>query len=92
MHYYQPIWTLVGAGAKSVASSGRPTSSVIPSGVTWVKSKVAECDPEKNTVHTDSGKKVCNNAKVINYASNMFQSMCKSSDFLHSLVEKGNET
>ncbi|XP_008288998.1 sulfide:quinone oxidoreductase, mitochondrial-like, partial [Stegastes partitus] len=28
MHYYQPIWTLVGAGAKSVASSGRPTASV----------------------------------------------------------------
>uniref|UniRef100_A0A3B4Z3T3 Sulfide:quinone oxidoreductase, mitochondrial n=1 Tax=Stegastes partitus TaxID=144197 RepID=A0A3B4Z3T3_9TELE len=28
MHYYQPIWTLVGAGAKSVASSGRPTASI----------------------------------------------------------------
>lgn len=60
MHYYQPIWTLVGAGAKSVASSGRSTASVIPSGVTWVKSKVAEFDPENNTVHTDSGKKVWN--------------------------------
>ncbi|XP_043084499.1 sulfide:quinone oxidoreductase, mitochondrial isoform X1 [Puntigrus tetrazona] len=58
MHYYQPIWTLVGAGAKSVASSGRSTASVIPSGVTWVKSKVAEFDPENNTVRTDSGKKI----------------------------------
>lgn len=57
-HYYQPIWTLVGAGAKTVASSGRSTASVIPSGVTWVKSKVAELDPENNTVHTDSGKKI----------------------------------
>ncbi|XP_067235842.1 sulfide:quinone oxidoreductase, mitochondrial isoform X2 [Chanodichthys erythropterus] len=58
MHYYQPIWTLVGAGAKTVASSGRSTASVIPSGVTWVKSKVAEFDPENNTVQTDSGKKI----------------------------------
>uniref|UniRef100_A0A8C2GE54 Sulfide:quinone oxidoreductase, mitochondrial n=1 Tax=Cyprinus carpio TaxID=7962 RepID=A0A8C2GE54_CYPCA len=58
VHYYQPIWTLVGAGAKSVASSGRPTASVIPSGVTWVKSKAAEFDPKNNTVHTDSGKKI----------------------------------
>ncbi|XP_016133228.1 sulfide:quinone oxidoreductase, mitochondrial-like isoform X3 [Sinocyclocheilus grahami] len=58
VHYYQPIWTLVGAGAKSVASSGRSTASVIPSGVTWVKSKVAEFDPKNNTVHTDSGKKI----------------------------------
>lgn len=59
MHYYQPIWTLVGAGAKTVASSGRPTASVIPSGVTWVKSKVQEINPDKNTVRTDDGTEVC---------------------------------
>ncbi|XP_051976157.1 sulfide:quinone oxidoreductase, mitochondrial-like [Xyrauchen texanus] len=58
MHYYQPIWTLVGAGAKNVASSGRSTASVIPSGVMWVKSKVAEFDSQNNTVWMDSGKKI----------------------------------
>ena len=59
MHYYQPIWTLVGAGAKTVASSGRPTASVMPSGVKWVKSKVQEINPDTNTVHTDDGTEVC---------------------------------
>lgn len=59
MHYYQPIWTLVGAGAKTVASSGRPTASVMPSGVKWVKSKVQEINPDKNTVCTDDGTEVC---------------------------------
>lgn len=58
MHYYQPIWTLVGAGAKSLASSGRPTASVMPSGVKWVKSKVQEINPEMNTVSTDDGTEV----------------------------------
>ena len=58
MHYYQPIWTLVGAGAKSVESSGRPTASVIPSGVKWVKSRVTEVNPDTNSVRTDSGKEV----------------------------------
>ncbi|XP_076026871.1 sulfide:quinone oxidoreductase, mitochondrial [Genypterus blacodes] len=58
MHYYQPIWTLVGAGAKSVASSGRTTASVMPSGVKWVKSKVQEINPETNTVRTDSGSEI----------------------------------
>ncbi|XP_051978593.1 sulfide:quinone oxidoreductase, mitochondrial-like [Xyrauchen texanus] len=58
MHYYQPIWTLVGAGAKNVASSGRTTTSVIPTGVRWVESKVAEFDPQNNTVYTDSGNKI----------------------------------
>ncbi|XP_035646053.1 sulfide:quinone oxidoreductase, mitochondrial isoform X2 [Oncorhynchus keta] len=58
MHYYQPIWTLVGAGVKSVASSGRPTASVIPPGVKWVKSNVREIDPDTNTVRTDNGMEI----------------------------------
>ncbi|CAJ1056452.1 sulfide:quinone oxidoreductase%2C mitochondrial-like [Xyrichtys novacula] len=57
-HYYQPIWTLVGAGAKTVASSGRSTASVIPSGVKWVKSKVQEINPDTNTVRTDDGHEI----------------------------------
>uniref|UniRef100_A0A665WXX3 FAD/NAD(P)-binding domain-containing protein n=2 Tax=Echeneis naucrates TaxID=173247 RepID=A0A665WXX3_ECHNA len=55
MHYYQPIWTLVGAGAKTAASSGRTTASVMPSGVKWVKSKVQEINPDTSTVRTDDG-------------------------------------
>lgn len=58
MHYYQPIWTLVGAGAKKVSSSGRPTASVMPSGVKWVKSKVQEINPDSNTVSTEDGTEV----------------------------------
>ena len=58
MHYYQPIWTLVGAGAKGVASSGRPTASVVPSGVKWVRSKVQEINPDTNTVRTGNGMEV----------------------------------
>ncbi|XP_034060863.1 sulfide:quinone oxidoreductase, mitochondrial isoform X1 [Gymnodraco acuticeps] len=58
MHYYQPIWTLVGAGAKTLTSSGRSTASVMPSGVKWVKSKVQEINPDKNTVLTDDGTEI----------------------------------
>ncbi|XP_061577594.1 sulfide:quinone oxidoreductase, mitochondrial [Cololabis saira] len=58
MHYYQPIWTLVGAGAKTVASSGRPTASVMPSGVKWVKTKVQEINPDTNTVRTEDGTEI----------------------------------
>ncbi|XP_028814423.1 sulfide:quinone oxidoreductase, mitochondrial isoform X2 [Denticeps clupeoides] len=58
MHYYQPMWTLVGAGAKSVGASGRPTASVMPSGVKWLKSRVAELNPDKNSVCIDSGTEV----------------------------------
>ncbi|XP_014025721.2 sulfide:quinone oxidoreductase, mitochondrial isoform X1 [Salmo salar] len=58
MHYYQPIWTLVGAGAKGVASSGRPTASVVPSGVKWVRSRVQEINPDTNTVRTGNGMEI----------------------------------
>lgn len=58
MHYYQPIWTLVGAGAKRLATSGRPTASVMPSGVKWIKSKVQGFDPENNCIRIDDGREI----------------------------------
>ncbi|XP_036910446.1 sulfide:quinone oxidoreductase, mitochondrial [Sturnira hondurensis] len=57
-HFYQPIWTLVGAGAKQLSSSGRPTASVIPSGVEWIKARVVELNPDKNCIRTDNGKEI----------------------------------
>ncbi|XP_049638451.1 sulfide:quinone oxidoreductase, mitochondrial isoform X2 [Suncus etruscus] len=57
-HFYQPIWTLVGAGAKQLSSSGRPTASVIPSGIEWIKDRVIEFNPDKNCIRTDTGKEI----------------------------------
>lgn len=52
------MWTLVGAGAKTVSASARSTASVMPSGVKWVKSTVMKIDPKNNTVFTEYGKEV----------------------------------
>ncbi|NXN12757.1 SQOR protein, partial [Indicator maculatus] len=49
-HYYQPLWTLVGGGAKQLATSARSTESVMPKGVEWIKSRVTTLDPDKNCV------------------------------------------
>ncbi|KAM5235905.1 sulfide:quinone oxidoreductase, mitochondrial [Ctenodactylus gundi] len=57
-HFYQPIWTLVGAGAKQLASSGRPTARVIPAGVEWIQARVVELNPDKNRIRTDGGKEI----------------------------------
>ncbi|NXO34412.1 SQOR protein, partial [Locustella ochotensis] len=57
-HYYQPLWTLVGAGAKQLAASARPMGSVIPKGVDWIKSKVTALDPDKNCVWIENDIKV----------------------------------
>jgi sulfide:quinone oxidoreductase len=50
VHYYQPLWTLVGGGRASAASSVRPEASVMPKGATWIRNAAAAIDPDNNTV------------------------------------------
>lgn len=54
-HYYQPAWTLVGAGVFDINKTIRSEASVIPENVTWIKEAAAYFDPEKNTVTTTEG-------------------------------------
>jgi sulfide:quinone oxidoreductase len=40
-HYYQPLWTLVGAGVVPKELSRRPEADYIPRGVEWIPPKSA---------------------------------------------------
>lgn len=51
-HYYQPLWTLVGAGVVSRESTARPQASVIPRNVTWIQEKVVEFLPDEKSIRT----------------------------------------
>ncbi|WP_373074609.1 FAD-dependent oxidoreductase [Zeaxanthinibacter enoshimensis] len=51
-HYYQPAWTLVGAGTYDFDKTAKPMSSVIPKGVKWIKDKATMFDPGNNRVFT----------------------------------------
>lgn len=53
-HYYQPAWTLVGAGTYDYEKTARPMSSIIPKGAIWIKDKASGFDPKNNIVHTES--------------------------------------
>ena len=55
VHYYQPLWTLVGAGVFPREDSARAMSDVIPQGVTWLKDNVEGIEPESNTLRLGSG-------------------------------------
>ena len=54
-HYYQPAWTLVGAGEFAVEKSQRPMAACIPQGVQWIKAMATQFVPEEKCVHTDMG-------------------------------------
>ncbi|HUZ22014.1 MAG TPA: FAD/NAD(P)-binding oxidoreductase [Acidimicrobiales bacterium] len=58
IHYYQPLWTLVGGGLAPVSKSARPEQSVIPKGVMWLKDRAMEIDPDAQTVALASGANV----------------------------------
>lgn len=57
-HYYQPLWTLVGAGEVDKTVTQREEASVIPSGAVWVQDAVTTFQPDENAVITASGKKL----------------------------------
>lgn len=57
-HYYQPLWTLVGAGLAKKEVTERPEASVIPRGATWIRDAVAEFHPERNSLRTRDGRTV----------------------------------
>ena len=54
-HYYQPGWTLVGAGVFSLDETRRAEGDLIPSGVTWIRDAVASFQPEANQLTTTTG-------------------------------------
>ena len=53
-HYYQPAWTLVGAGTFDYKKTARPMKSVIPKRATWIQDRATGFKPEANTVTTAS--------------------------------------
>ncbi|TPP52546.1 hypothetical protein FGIG_06549 [Fasciola gigantica] len=57
-HYYQPLWTLVGAGIRQVKDSGRPMSKVIPPSVNFISDRVVKFEPDTSRVHLASGKQL----------------------------------
>ena len=54
-HYYQPAWTLVGAGVFDIKKTIRTEASVMPHYVKWIKEAAAFFHPQKNTVITAEG-------------------------------------
>ncbi len=64
-HYYQPLWTLVGAGVFPKELSEREESAFIPKGADWIQDFVSELQPEQNCVVTRSGRRISYDYLVI---------------------------
>jgi len=58
VHYYQPLWTLVGGGVKDHRQSRKPTEDVIPKGTKWIPQGAKKFVPDDNVVVLDDGTSV----------------------------------
>ena len=54
-HYYQPAFTLVGAGAYALDKTRRGEAQLMPAGVEWIQDKATSFDPENNSVTLAGG-------------------------------------
>lgn len=51
-HWYQPAWTLVGAGTYNYAHTRREEAALIPKGVTWLQDAATGFSPDQQLVYT----------------------------------------
>ncbi|MCF6308611.1 MAG: NAD(P)/FAD-dependent oxidoreductase [Flavobacteriaceae bacterium] len=57
-HSYQPANTLVAAGLMKYEATIRQEEKLIPSGVSWIKERVADIQPDNNEVILENGDKI----------------------------------
>jgi len=57
-HYYQPLYTLVGAGADNKEKTRRSTADLIPRGINWLKNRVSGFLPDQNQIKLEDGKSI----------------------------------
>ena len=55
VHYYQPLWSLVGGGIKPVSQSVRAMDTIFPKTAKWVHKAAKVIDPDHNTVTLSDG-------------------------------------
>ena len=64
-HFYQPGWTLVGAGVFSAKQTAKPMASIVPRRVTWIKAAVAGFDPDNNAVIIEGCRTIAYNHLIV---------------------------
>lgn len=64
-HYYQPAWTLVGAGIFDINKTVRNEKDFIPRGTAWIRDAVEKFLPDENKVVCKSGTAYTYDAMIV---------------------------
>ncbi|KAF8201416.1 FAD/NAD(P)-binding domain-containing protein [Pholiota molesta] len=64
-HYYQPGWTLVGAGLKNKTDFKRPLASLVPKYISLIAENVKSFSPKSSSVVTTTGRDISYETLVV---------------------------
>lgn len=64
-HYYQPGWTMVGAGVFTRSQTERPMAQCIPEPAQWIRAAVTDFLPEQNTVVLEDGRQLAYRTLIV---------------------------
>lgn len=64
-HYYQPGWTLVGAGLRNKSDFKQPLEALVPKHINFVRENVVAFSPTTSSVRTASGRNLTYDALVV---------------------------
>lgn len=64
-HFYQPGWTLVGAGVFTPEHTRRRTQDLIPNGADWIQQHVRAFHPDQKSVSLEDGTRIQYRALVV---------------------------
>ncbi|CAL8069383.1 unnamed protein product [Calicophoron daubneyi] len=58
VHFYQPMWTLVGSGLRPLKDSFKPMSDVLPRNVKLIQDRVTKFEPEDSRLVLSNGQEL----------------------------------
>ncbi|NLZ79462.1 MAG: TIGR01244 family phosphatase, partial [Gammaproteobacteria bacterium] len=64
-HYYQPGWTMVGAGVFTRSQTERPMVQCIPEQAQWIRAAVTGFLPEQNTIVLEDGRQLAYRTLIV---------------------------
>jgi len=64
-HYYQPLWTLVGAGVVEKSITERDEADLMPRGVNWIRAAATTFEPAEKAVLTSDGERLTYDQLVV---------------------------
>lgn len=86
MHYYQPMFTLIGGGIRPFQASKKPMKKVLPQNAKWIQENVMSFDPEQNRVTMSNGDTVQYEIMIVAMGLQLYWEKVRLENLSHIII------